>query len=227
MRISNRGKVLLVGACLLAGAAGWAQQSQKLVQKSTVSTDLAITFAGERAQALPGQTSFWFRGGGADAAVTFKSGLGIAASLTGDRASNYTPGANTNKITYLIGPRYTWTAWRGNALAWTDHRLQIFGQGLFGLTYGFNGIYPATPDIQLQLQLQRQLVGHAGRRRSQLLLQQELRPTRAGSRLRADSAAQRRLQYPERPAPLRWLYLAFRVRATPPPVKKRSARSVK
>ena len=144
MRISNRGKVLLVGACLLAGAAGWAQQSQKLVQKSTVSTDLAITFAGERAQALPGQTSFWFRGGGADAAVTFKSGLGIAASLTGDRAANYTPGANTNKITYLIGPRYTWTAWRGNAGV-ADNRLQIFGQGLFGLTYGFNGIYPATP----------------------------------------------------------------------------------
>jgi len=32
MRISNRGKVLLVGAFILAGAAGWAQLNQKPAQ---------------------------------------------------------------------------------------------------------------------------------------------------------------------------------------------------
>ena len=99
MRRSNRGKVLLVGACMLAGAAGWAQQSQKPVKPATVSTDLAVTIAGERSQALPGTASFWFKGGGADAAVTFKNGLGIAASLTGDHASNITPGVDANKFT--------------------------------------------------------------------------------------------------------------------------------
>jgi outer membrane protein OmpA-like peptidoglycan-associated protein len=129
----------------LAGAAGWAQQSQKPVAPATVSTDLAITFAGERSQALPGQTSFWFKGGGADAAVTFKNGLGFAASLTGDHVSNITPYVDANKITILAGPRYTWTAWRGHASAADNHRLQIFGQGLFGLTNGFNGLYPAIP----------------------------------------------------------------------------------
>ena len=140
MRISNRGKVLLVGACILTGAAGWAQQSQTPVTPATVSTDLAITFAGERSQATPGNTNFWFMGGGADAAVTFWKGLGIAASLTGDHVSNITPYVDANKITFLAGPRYTWTA-RQSA---DNRRLQIFGQGLAGWTHGFDGVYPAS-----------------------------------------------------------------------------------
>ena len=145
MRILSRGKVLLVGACLLAGATSWAQQSQKPVAPDTVSTDLAVTFAVERSQAVSSQGSFWFKGGGADAAITFKSGMGIAASLTGDHASNITPGVDANKITYLAGPRYTWTAWQGHATAADNRRLQVFGQALFGWTHGFNGYYPAMP----------------------------------------------------------------------------------
>ena len=144
MRISSRGKVLLVGACLLAGATSWAQQSQKPVAPDTVCTDLAVTIATERSQAMSGQGNFWFKGGGVDAAVTFKSGMGIAASLTGDHASNFTPGVDANKITYMAGPRYTWTAWPGHPSAADNRRLQIFGQGLFGWTHGFNGLYPAT-----------------------------------------------------------------------------------
>jgi|SRR5271157_1795580 len=145
MRISNRGKVLLVGACMLAGASAWAQQSQTPVSPA-FSTDLAVTFAAERTQALPGQANIWFKGGGADAAVTFNNGMGFAASLTGDHASNITPGVDANKFTFLAGPRYTWTAWHGHAKT-ADKRLQIFAQGLFGLTYGFNGQYPATSGI--------------------------------------------------------------------------------
>jgi len=145
LRISIRGKVLLVGACMLVGAAGWAQQSQMMVQTNTVSTDLAVTFAAESSQASLGQGSFWFMGGGADAAVTFKSGFGIAVSMTGDHISSIAPGVDANKLTYLAGPRYTWTAWKGHTSAAHNRRLQIFGQGLFGLTYGFNGLYPAIP----------------------------------------------------------------------------------
>jgi hypothetical protein len=129
----------------LAGATSWAQQSQKPVAPDTVCTDLAVTFAVERSQAVSSQGSFWFKGGGADAAITFKSGMGIAASLTGDHASNITPGVDANKITYLAGPRYTWTAWQGHATAADNRRLQVFGQALFGWTHGFNGYYPAMP----------------------------------------------------------------------------------
>jgi hypothetical protein len=92
-----------------------------------------------------GQGSFWFKGGGADVAVTFRNGLGIAASLTGDHASNVTPGLDASKFTYLAGPRYTWTAWQDHAGAAEQRRLQIFEQGLFGWTHGFNGLYPALP----------------------------------------------------------------------------------
>jgi hypothetical protein len=129
----------------LAGATSWAQQSQKPVAPDTVSTDLAVTFAVERSQAVSSQGSFWFKGGGADAAITFKSGMGIAASLTGDHASNITPGMDANKITYLAGPRYTWTAWQGHVTAADNRRLQVFGQALFGGTHSFNSYYPALP----------------------------------------------------------------------------------
>jgi len=115
---------------------GWVSSlgpaSQKPVAQSKVSADLAVTFAAERSQVVPGQASFWFKGGGADAAVTFWKGLGVAASLTGDTASNLAPGVSANKLTYLGGPRYTYTAWKGNAGAADQRRLQIFAQGLFG-----------------------------------------------------------------------------------------------
>ncbi|MGD0939591.1 MAG: OmpA family protein [Terracidiphilus sp.] len=135
MRISFRRRVLLVSACLLIGAAGWAQQSQK----PAVSTDLAVTFAAERSQVVPSQCCFWFKGGGADAAVTFWKGLGIAASITGDHASNVTPGVDVNKFTYMAGPRYTWNVYDS---VHGRPRLQIFGQGLAGGVHGFDGLYP-------------------------------------------------------------------------------------
>jgi outer membrane protein OmpA-like peptidoglycan-associated protein len=123
---------------MMAGAAGWAQQSQK----PAVTTDLAVTFAVERSQVLPDQCCFWFKGGGADAAVTFWKGFGLAAALNGDHAGNVTPGVDINKLTYLGGPRYTWTS---EASGTSDRRWQLFGQGLFGETHGFDGVYPALP----------------------------------------------------------------------------------
>ncbi|MGA2634349.1 MAG: hypothetical protein ABSF16_08950 [Terracidiphilus sp.] len=135
MRRSNGGKVLLVGALILAGSGVWAQQSQRL---SAVSTDLAVTFAVERSQVVPDQCCFWFKGGGADAAVTFWKGFGLAASFTGDHASNVVPGVDVNKLSYMGGPRYTWTR---NAVG--GRRWQILVQGLAGATHGFDGLYPA------------------------------------------------------------------------------------
>ncbi len=145
MRISIRGRMLLVSTCMMAGVAAWAQQSQKPVAPataSTISTDVAVTFAGERSQVTPTQDSFWFKGGGADAAVTFWKGFGLAAAFTGDTASNVTPGVDASKIAFLAGPRYTWTAWQGHAGKADQRRLQIFAQGLFGGAHAFDGLYP-------------------------------------------------------------------------------------
>jgi outer membrane protein OmpA-like peptidoglycan-associated protein len=125
---------------MLAAAAGWAQQSPKPEPSSTVSTDLGITFATERSQLVPGNCCFWFKGGGADVAFNFFKGWGIAASLTGDHAGNVAPDVDVNKISYMAGPRYTWTAWSGA----NQHRLQMYAQGLFGGAHGFDGVYPTS-----------------------------------------------------------------------------------
>jgi hypothetical protein len=144
MRRSIRGTVLLVGACMLAGATAWAQQPYSGASPAMVSTDLAVTYATERAELAPGNCGCsWLQGGSADAAVTFRRGLGIAASLTGDHASNFAPGVDVNKIAFMAGPRYTYTAWTGHAT--TDvRRLQLYGQGLFGGVHAFNGVFPAS-----------------------------------------------------------------------------------
>ena len=145
MRRSIRGRVLLVGACMLAGATAWAQQRYSGSSPAIVSTDLAVTYATERAELAPGNCGCsWLQGGGADAAVTFRRGLGIAASLTGDHASNFAPGVDVNKIAFMAGPRYTYTAWAGHAATTDVRRLQLYGQGLFGGVHAFNGVFPAS-----------------------------------------------------------------------------------
>lgn len=135
------GRAFLVSVCMLANAAGWAQQSQKPVQTTKISTDVAVTFASELSKPDPSRCCFWFKGGGVDAAVTFWRGLGIAATLTGDHASNVFLGMDENKISLLAGPRYTFTVWQGHAKAADPRRLQFFGQGLIGGAQGFDFDY--------------------------------------------------------------------------------------
>lgn len=145
MRITICGRMLLAGICMISGLTAWAQ-APKAVQPPPVSGDLAVTFAVEHTQTAPMQSGFWLKGAGADAAVTFWKGLGLAASLTGDHAGAVSPGVDVNKLSYLAGPRYTWTAWQAGSAA-GSRRLQIFGQGLFGGVHGFDGVYPATGGV--------------------------------------------------------------------------------
>ena len=142
MQISNVGKALLVGACILAGTAGWSQQKAAAPE---VSTDIAATFAVEHSQVVPSKCCFWLMGGGADAAITFKNGLGAAVAFTGDHASNVTPGVDVNKITIMAGPRYTWTVPQSKSASQKNY--QIFTQGLVGRVHGFNGAYPEMPAL--------------------------------------------------------------------------------
>ena len=138
MRILNCGRVFLVSTCLLAGSTCWAQQSQKPVQPAKVSIDLAVTIAGERSKPDPSLCCFWFKGGGVDAAVTIWKGFGIAAAVTGDHASDYLPSTDENKISFLVGPRFTFTAWKKHNNAEDQRRLQLIGQGLVGVAHGFD-----------------------------------------------------------------------------------------
>jgi outer membrane protein OmpA-like peptidoglycan-associated protein len=139
MRMFRRGRALVLSVLILAGLSAWSQQKPA----SSVYTDIGITFAVERAELVPGQCCFWLKGGGADVAVTFWKGLGIAATVTGDHASNYVPGIDINKISFLGGPRYTYTVWNTSAAAQGRPRMQVYGQGLFGGTHAFDGGFPS------------------------------------------------------------------------------------
>lgn len=138
MRITIGNWVLLMSVGLAASAS--AQQPQK---PATFYTDLSATYAAERSETVPGNCCFWLQGGGVDAALTLWNGLGVAAALTGDHASSVAPGTDVNKLAYLVGPRYTHTAWRVRDNAHSIPHYQIYGQGLFGGAHGFDGVYPS------------------------------------------------------------------------------------
>jgi hypothetical protein len=140
IRIWIGGSLLLTGVCLLGGMNGLAQVSGAGVHPR-ISTELAVTYAPERAELAPGHCGcFWLEGAGVDASVTFGKGFGVAADLTGGHAGSVAPGVDVNKIAFTVGPRFTWTGHGGAA---DRRRLQIFGQGLIGGAEGFGGMYPS------------------------------------------------------------------------------------
>jgi hypothetical protein len=124
----------------LAGATAWGQQTRK---PAPVSADLAITYAPERAQIVPGKCCFWMQGVAAEGAVTFWKGFGIAANLTAEHIANYLPGLDVNRITYMAGPRYTYKGWINHAGSANPRFIQVFGETLFGGARGFDGVYPS------------------------------------------------------------------------------------
>jgi hypothetical protein len=143
MRKLIRGKALLVGACILASASAWSQQDNNKAKTAHTSVDLGVTYAAERAYIAPGNCDcFWFNGGGADLTVTFWKGLGIAAALTGDHASNVAPGVDISKISYMFGPRYTYKPWILKVRRGSKLHIQVFGEGLFGDAHAFNSSFP-------------------------------------------------------------------------------------
>lgn len=147
MRGSICGGVLLAGACMFAATGAWAQTPSPQKQLP-VSADLAVSFTAERGQlAGAGGGSFWLKGGGADAAVMFCKGLGIAASVTGNYTANAAPGVDVNQIEFTGGPRFILPVWTGHSGPTDQRRLQLFGQGLFGGVHAFDGVYPSASGV--------------------------------------------------------------------------------
>jgi hypothetical protein len=144
MSISSCGRLLLAGAVAVGLCSGSAS-AQNPAANSPAALEVAITYAGERAQIAPGTCGcFWLQGGGADAALALWKGFAASASLTGDHASSYYSGFDVNKITYLFGPRYTYSGGRIRAI---KHQAQIFGEALFGGVHAFNGAFPTSTGL--------------------------------------------------------------------------------
>jgi hypothetical protein len=143
MRTSICRKALLAG--LLAAASSGHAQSEP--GPAPASIDLAVTYSTEYARLAPGTCGcFWLQGGGADAAFTWWKGFGVAAGVTGGMVSSYAPGVDFSKISYMGGPRYTYTVWKGEPTL-RRPRLQIFGDGLFGAVHAFSGAFPTAAAI--------------------------------------------------------------------------------
>ena len=102
------------------------------------SADIAITFTTERAKIQSSSCScFWLYGGGANAAITFYRGLGIATNLTAVHASNITPGVNLGLLSFMVGPRYTFNVSRS-----ARRNLRVFAEELVGYVHGFDSVFP-------------------------------------------------------------------------------------
>jgi len=148
MRIPICGKVLLAAVMITGSTSLWAQDTIGPNRK-LLPIDTAVTYSAERTQLAPGNCGcFWLQGGGIDAGLTLWRGFGIAASLTGDHISNYAPGLDLNKVTYVGGPRYTYTVRTHREGSMEKLQMQIFGEGLFGRVYAFDGTFPSSTGLR-------------------------------------------------------------------------------
>ena len=102
-----RNGVLLLGAVLSMNLV--AQAQKKNVSTYTTDVDVAITYVAERAKIASVDCGcFWLNGGSGDFAMTLFHGLGVAANLTGEHASNIGTGIDLDKVMFAMGPRYTY-----------------------------------------------------------------------------------------------------------------------
>ena len=135
-----RNGVLLLGAVLSMGMVAQAQQKPASIY--TTDVDIAIAYVAEQAKVASVDCGcFWLNGGSSNFAITLFHGLGIAANLTGEHASNIEAGLDLDKVMYAFGPRYTYSLKRP---AGKRPGIAVYGEGLFGGAHGFNTIFPSS-----------------------------------------------------------------------------------
>jgi hypothetical protein len=137
--IVRRG-MLLLGVALLPGLV--AQAQQKSASTYTTDVDVAITYVAERAKVASVDCGcFWLNGGSGNVAITLFHGLGVAANLTGEHASNIGTGIDLDKVMFAFGPRYTYSL---KLPAGKRPGIAVYGEGLFGGVHGFNTTFPSS-----------------------------------------------------------------------------------
>jgi len=136
MRNSIRVKVLLAGACMMAGATAWGQQAQSPASETKNSLDVALVYDSLMSNVVSG-SGFWMQGGSAQVHGQFWRGLGVVADVSGLHTANTnnSSGIGLDLVTATFGPRYTWSP--------AHRRYAVFGQGLAGEANGLNSAFPA------------------------------------------------------------------------------------
>ena len=134
-----RGRIVWIAALFGVGWSAHAVAQPTSKNLFTNAPVVAVTFDLEDAQGAPFGGDFWLKGGAVDVAVPIYRHLSIAGNFSGAHVSNVVnPGVNLGKISYLAGPRYTFSR---------SSRVSLFGEGLFGGTHGFDSIFPTSSGL--------------------------------------------------------------------------------
>jgi Outer membrane protein beta-barrel domain len=131
--------LLSILGCAIAAAA------QAAAPASTPPSALEVTLAysADRTNGVVGG-SFWMQGARAEANAQFARHVSVVAELAGEHAGSInSAGESLSLVSYLFGPRYTFTP---------RSRSVLFGQFLVGGVHGFDALFPqpsgstVTPD---------------------------------------------------------------------------------
>lgn len=108
------------------------------------SYEVAVMFHLEHEQvAQVNGNRFWMKGGSLEGAATFWKGIGIAANLTGEHASNIQNNVGLSKIAFMAGPHITVNTSRFTK----SHPTSLFGEWLFGGVHAFDSTFPGTTTV--------------------------------------------------------------------------------
>lgn len=134
MGMSICGRLLLAGACMMAGCMAWGQQTRS-EQQEPARFEVALTYDSVLANVTTGN-EFWMQGGSMQIQARLWHGLSVAADVAGLHTANVNDTATgLDLITATFGPRYTWSPAR--------RRVAFFGHVLAGEAHGMNSIFPS------------------------------------------------------------------------------------
>ena len=138
----------VLAAAYFAVAASLTAQQKPVATVALPKSDVAVLFNLEHTQiAQTGTPGFWLKGASIDGSYRFYNGLGIAANLTGEHASNIAANVSLGKLAYMFGPRYTVDASRYTGGRARQHA-SLFGEALFGGVHAFDSTFPGAAGVQ-------------------------------------------------------------------------------
>jgi hypothetical protein len=88
------------------------------------------------------------RGGSAQAAVEFLPAWSVVGSFGGVHASNIEPGVDVSRLTWLVGPRFTYNSSRVMGEFAARRQSHLCGEALAGNTHGFDSVFPTRSGVR-------------------------------------------------------------------------------
>jgi hypothetical protein len=134
MRTLIRGKLLLAGACIIAGLSFWGQQSYGQERPAKAPVEVAILYNPLLSNVVAANR-FWMQGGSIQVNGHLWHGWGVMTDVSGRHAQTASSsGVGLDLVTTTFGPRYRWSR--------PGRRYGFFGQALAGRANGFNSLFP-------------------------------------------------------------------------------------